>query len=778
MKRIFFVNRGWALGLAALAAFAIVACGGVSETELTAVQAEVVVLRAEVASLSAGESRASQPAGALEAAESSAASTDDIRRLESEIDRIASDIDTKTTQLQQALASGLLQPPATAQPTAPPLPAGPTFTLQLLHAADMDSAVGALENVDNFSAMLDGFRRQFPNNTLVLSSGDNYVPGPRYFAAGDDVNDALLGISGNGRGDVAFLNAMGFQASALGNHELDLGTAAFASVIGSETDDGRTYIGAMFPYLSANLDFTADENLAHLVVPDGQEAMLVGGSLARSAVVTVGGERIGIVGATTPTLASITGAGAIAVAPDDIFDVDALAAIIQGAVDELVDQGINKVILLSHMQRINIEQTLATRLEDVDLIVAGGSNTLLADETDRLRSGDAAHDTYPLTYRAADDAPVLLVNTDGDYKYLGRLVVRFDHAGRVIPDSVDPYLSGAYATDRQGGQAFTGQPIPEVSRVAESLRSVLVARDGNIIGRTDVYLDGRRATVRTQESNLGNLTADANLWLARQVDPDVQVSLKNSGGIRDAIGLVVQPPGTTDPAEVQFLPPSANPATGKLQGDVSQFDIQGALRFDNGVVIVPLTARQLVEVIEHTIAADGIGSTPSGGFPQVGGMRFSFDPEAPSGQRIRSLAVIDGSQNVSDRVVEGGELTGDPKRVIKMATLNFLANGGSGYPFPVPQPGRIDFSGESGQYNPHDADFPDSNANGVIDEPVAAADPGLSDAFALGKEQDALAEYLSHFHAEIPFNQPETTPLHDQRIQNLGIPGKTDTVFR
>ena len=588
MKSTLFVNRRWALAIVALAASAIMACGGVSEAELSAVQADVAALRGEVATLKQDVAAASQPASAPNPADSSAASTDDIRRLESEIDRIASDIDTKAAQLQQALASGLLQPPATARPPTPsPMPAGSSFTLQLLHAADMDSAVGALENVENFSAMLDGFRTQFPDNTLVLSSGDNYVPGPRYFAAADDSNDALLGIAGNGRGDIAFLNAMGFQASALGNHELDLGTAAFASVIGSETDDGRTYTGALFPYLSGNLDFTGDENLAGLVVPDGQEAMLVGGSLARSAVVTVGGQRIGVVGATTPTLASITGAGAIAVAPEDIFDVDALAAIIQGAVDELVDQGINKVILLSHMQRINIEQALSTRLENVDIIVAGGSNTLLADQTDRLRHGDTAHDTYPLTYRAADDAPVLLVNTDGDYKYLGRLVVQFDHAGRVIPDSVDPYLSGAYATDRQGGQAFAGQPIPEVSRVAEFLRSVLITRDGNIIGRTDVYLDGRRATVRTQESNLGNLTADANLWLARQVDPDVQVSLKNSGGIRDAIGVVVQPPGTTDPAEVQFLPPSANPATGKLQGDVSQFDIQGALRFDNGVVIVP-----------------------------------------------------------------------------------------------------------------------------------------------------------------------------------------------
>ena len=70
------------------------------------------------------------------------------------------------------------------------------FTLQLLHASDMDGSVGALANVENFSAILDGFRRQFPGNTLVLSSGENYVPGPRYFAAEDDANAPVLGVRG------------------------------------------------------------------------------------------------------------------------------------------------------------------------------------------------------------------------------------------------------------------------------------------------------------------------------------------------------------------------------------------------------------------------------------------------------------------------------------------------------------------------------------------------------------------------------------------------------
>ena len=266
--------------------------------------------------------------------------------------------------------------------------------------------------------------------------------------------------------------------------------------------------------------------------------------------------------------------------------------------------------------------------------------------------------------------PVILVNTDGDYRYLGRLVVDFDGEGLIITESVDPYVSGAYATDLQGAQLFAGAPIPEVSSITASLRSVLQERDGNIAGRTGVFLQGRRAHVRTQETNLGNLTADANLWIAQQVDPETMVSFKNAGGIRDQIGIVVQPPGTTSPEDARFLPPPANPVTGKGSGDVSQFDIEGALRFNNGLAIVPLTARQLVAIVEQSIGFEGVGEVPVGNFPQVGGMRFSFDPGAPPGQRIRSLALFDDSGAVADRVVEDGALAGNPERLIKVVTLS------------------------------------------------------------------------------------------------------------
>lgn len=652
----------------------------------------------------------------------------------------------------------------------------PDFTLQLLHASDMDGATGALDNVETFSAMLDAFRSEHPDNTLILSSGDNYTPGPRFYAAGDDSNNPVLGVSGDGRGDIAMLNAMGFQASALGNHELDRGTGVFASIIAPETGDSASYPGATFPYLSTNLVFTGDEDLSPLVVPDGQDASQVASSLAGSTVLTVGGERIGVVGATTPHLARITGIGGLVVQPDDGSDIDALAAIIQQSIDALIAQDIDKVILLAHMQQIAVEKDLATRLNGVDIIVAGGSNTILADDNDRLRPGDEARDTYPLRFDSPTGEPVLLVNTDADYRYLGRLVVGFDDEGVVIPASIDPSTSGAYATDDQGASESGGQPIAEVTRIAGSLRSVLRERAGNVLGSTSVYLAGRRRDVRTQETNLGSLIADANLWIARQIDPDVAVSIKNSGGIRDDIGIVVQPPGTTDPSDVTYLPPPADSSAGRREGDVSQFDVEGTLRFNNGLAIVPLTAAQFVEIVEHAVGFDGIGDVPGGRFPQVGGMRLSFDPSAPSGNRVRSLAIVDDDGAVTDRVVENGDLVGDPERTIKMVTMNFLANGGDGYPFPMPAPGRIDLPGEANQPNPPNPDFPDTNGNGVIDEPVST-DPGLANFANTGGEQDALAEYIAHFHAVTPYATPDTPPLHDQRVQNLSILGKQDTVF-
>ena len=629
-----------------------------------------------------------------------------------------------------------------------------TFTLQLLHAADQEASIDALEAAPNFSAVLNALRDEDADgdgeadyeNTVTLSSGDAYIPSP-FFAASEEA------YGGQGRGDILIQNELGFEAIAFGNHEFDFGTGTVADLISADEEDD--YSGTAFPYLSSNLDFSTDEDLAPLVVEDGQEASEIPNSIAGNTIITVNGEQIGVVGATTPNLGSLSSPGDVTINPiefdsDNPDDIAALAAEIQTSVDDLLAASdLNKVVLLAHMQDIAIEEQLSTLLTDIDIIVAGGSNNLLADDTDRLRTGDEADGVYPIVNTAADGNPIAIVNTDGSYNYVGRLVVDFDENGIIVPESIDPEISGAYATDEEGVAAVNGTPDPEVVEITDALSEVIAEQDGNIFGSTEVFLNGIREDVRTQETNLGNLTADANLAIAQETDPDVVISIKNGGGIRDSIGTVVTPPGSNNAEDVERLPTQANELAGKESGDISQLDISNSLRFNNGLSLLTVTAEELVEIIEHGVAATEEDATP-GQFPQVAGIEFSFDPSLEPGDRVQSLAIKDDGGNIVHTVVENGELAGDGSRTFRLVTLGFLADGGDDYPFPDRD--RVDLALEEEDTRTGEATFtPD------------------------GTEQDALAEYLFDRFSETPFDNEDVPPEEDNRIQNLDF--RDDTVL-
>jgi len=644
------------------------------------------------------------------------------------------------------------------------------FTLQLLHASDQEAGIPALNDAPRFSAVLNALANEDRNgdgvadyaNTIRLSSGDAYIPGLFLDSSADPSLATLLGEAGRGRADIIIQNELGFQAISFGNHEFDLGTAFINTLL---TPSGN-YPGANFPYLSSNLDFSTDANLAGLVTANGQEASTIPGRIAESTVVTINGERIGVVGATTPTLRAISSPEGVTILPA-VFggvpteaELDALAAEIQASVDELLaaNPDINKVILLSHMQQIAIEQALASRLRNVDIIMAGGSNTRLVDSNDRLRAGDTAQGTYPLFRTDADGNPVAIVNTDGNYKYVGRLVIDFNADGLIIPESYDPTVSGAYATDDQGVADLNAQNLvdPEILAITDALRTVIANRERNVFGSASVFLNGQRAGggtdgVRNQETNLGNLTADANLAIAQQVDSTVVISLKNGGGIRSSIGRIETLPGATEPSR---LPTASNELAGKPEGGISEVDVQNALAFNNGLTLVTVTAAELKALVEHGVAASTNDLTSAQGrFPQISGFSFSYDLDLPAGSRVLSLAIEDANGNDIDVVIQNGQVVGDPTRTFRMVTLNFLASGGDGYPFTtLSNPNRVDLALDA-----------------------AAPRTGTATFAADGSEQDALAEYLTANFGTTPFSQVDTTRELDQRIQNLNF--RADTVI-
>jgi 2',3'-cyclic-nucleotide 2'-phosphodiesterase/3'-nucleotidase/5'-nucleotidase len=633
------------------------------------------------------------------------------------------------------------------------------FTLQILHASDLEAGLDATSRMGNFAAIIDRLEDEYANS-LTLISGDAWIPGPFYAAEADPSLEAALeafygvnlssGAQTSGRVSLAVMNAIEVDAANFGNHEFDLGTNAVRGIIAQS----GAYPGAQFPYLSANLDFSANSDLSGLVVADGLEASDSKGKIAGTSVVTMNGERIGLVGATTQLLASISSPGTVTVIGDDVNDMDALAAILQPKIDALIAQGINKIIVQSHLQQYTLESLLGTKLSGVDIIISGGSNAIFADATDPLRAGDTAAETYPLLLTDKDGNPTLQVNTDGEYSYVGRLVVEFDDQGHIIPASVDDLVSGAYKTDDEGVAAVYGTDIADafatgskgarVDALADAVGAVISAQDGNTFGFTDVFLDGKRVEVRREETNLGSLSADANLWYAKQADATVTVSIKNGGGIRDSMGSF----GTG--AEGGELPPAANPDAGKEAGEVSQLDITNALRFNNTLSLLTLTAEELLAVLEH-----GVGNTTAtsteGRFPQIGGINFSWDISRAAGDRVLNATIVDEDGAIVDVLARDGSVVGDASREIRVVTLNFLAGGGDSYPFPALGSNRVDLI----------------NA-GVRTGAVTFADDG--------SEQDALAEFLAANHAtpETAYDTADTTPGFDTRNQQVAA--REDTV--
>ena len=246
------------------------------------------------------------------------------------------------------------------------------FKLQLLHLADGEAWLLAAVTAPYLAALVGGFESSYSNN-LILAGGDNFIPGP-FASAGTDtsVRAAINATTGSTitstiptfAADIAIHNILGVEASTVGNHEFDLGPTVFKDSFTA----GRGWTGAQFPYLSANLDFSGDADLktsfVDTVAAAGlEEAKNQKGKIVPSAIVIKNGEKIGLVGATTQVIEQISSTGGVEVKgfAGDGSEKDnmvLLASQLQPVIDDLVNQGVNKVILMAHLQQINNEKPL------------------------------------------------------------------------------------------------------------------------------------------------------------------------------------------------------------------------------------------------------------------------------------------------------------------------------------------------------------------------------------------------------------------------------------
>ena len=653
----------------------------------------------------------------------------------------------------------------------------PAFTLQLLHYYGESGLLG-IETAPIMGALIDKFDDEY-TNTLVLGEGDSYIPGPWLIGGADPSLSSVPGIGSTalGRPDIAIMNAFGTDASALGNHEFDLGSPVLSSAINAS----GAWVGAQFPLITANLTFAADSSLRGLADATlggtatnafaGQEASNIKGKIAPYTVVTQNGEKIGIVGATTYDLLIKTSPNGTVPKDDGNLSTDDLqevAAYIQAAVNSLTALGVNKIVMVDQLDTIDRNKLLAPLVSGIDVMIAGGGHERMGDATDTAvgfngHTADFIEDAYPIVTAGLDGKTTLIVTTDTEYTYLGRLVVDFDANGEIIVENLDTAINGAYAATEATLQAAYGttqtaeQIIAsstigtQVDAITDAINAVISTKDGTLWGYTNVYLEGDRAFGRTQEVNLGDITADANIYAAQQVlgSTGFIASLKNGGGIRASIGSIAED-GTK-------IAPIANPIANKPAGAISTLDIENALRFDNKLMVFDTTPQGLKNILEFAAGLSSSPSQQSGGYMQIGGVRVSYDPDNATGSKVESIALTDLEGNVTAVVYGNGVLASNAPASISMVSINFTVNGGDGYP--------IKANGENFRYL-----LTDGTLSAAIDESLDFTAAANVPANALG-EQKAFQEYLQEFHATpaTAFDGADTTAALDQRIQNLNF---------
>ncbi|MBZ0289373.1 MAG: 5'-nucleotidase C-terminal domain-containing protein, partial [Anaerolineae bacterium] len=433
-------------------------------------------------------------------------------------------------------------------------------------------------------------------NSLLLDAGDRFT-------------GTLFHAQYLGQDNAQIMNMLGYDALTLGNHEFDNGEDVLANFIDAVN----------FPVIAANV-----------MVVDGSPLV---GKVQAYIVKDFDGQQVGIIGMATPETRFLA-------RPTEnvTFDED-VVGITQAIVDELMAQGINKIILLAQLG-YGVEMNLAPQLTGVDVMIGGDSESLLSNIYGAAggRYTATVEGPYPTVVNSASGEPVLIVQAFRHNRFLGRLDVTFDANG--------------VATDWGGDAIFMSRYIPanpEMQVFVEELRQPLEALLQQVIGQSSVFLVGDRDVCRVEECNLGNLVADAI-----RANTGAQIVIMNGGGIRANI-----PAAETMPSDLHYSEPH----------DVTLGDVLTAFPFRNRVSTFDLKGSDVSAALENGLARLG-ADNGTGRFPQVSGLRFSFDASKEVGGRVQSVEVLNANGEYEPI---------DPEAMYSVASIDFLREGGDEY---------------------------------------------------------------------------------------------------
>jgi len=394
-------------------------------------------------------------------------------------------------------------------------------------------------------------------------------PNTIYVFDGDLFSPSLLSGFDKGAHTVELTNMEPFDMAVPGNHEFDFGTDVFEANVKA----------SKYPWAALNITHA-----------DGSPIAGLGGTMMKE----IAGLKVALVPVALDSSTELS-------SPGDWKFGSTVKSAVEGAKAARA-AGADLVIGVVH----------ASHAQDWELVASHAFDLILSGHDHDFRTAYDGVTAYVETSTDGDYLdPVDLAVTVGEKN--GKRTIKWEPTFRFIDTK-------------------TVAPDPATAKVVDGLKAELDKSLNVVIGKTETPLDSRRSMVRSQETAIGDLIADA---MRQSVGADVAIT--NGGGIR---------------GDKQY-------AAGT---ELTRRDILTELPFGNVTVMTQVTGQQLKEALENGVSQveDGAGR-----FPQISGMDIVVDLKQPKGSRVLSVMV-------------GGKPL-DLGAKYTVATNDYMLHGGDGY---------------------------------------------------------------------------------------------------
>lgn len=434
---------------------------------------------------------------------------------------------------------------------------------------------GELINLGKLITELNKIKKsENSETTLISTQGDMYI------GRNHKRNSAMTKL----------LNIAGVELFTLGNHEFDDGSAQLAKELGKGN----------FVTVMTNMN-----------IPDGNplNTLTKENKLFTSYILTKNGEKYGIIGAAP------IGVNLGLFDKDNqvsVYDTQKTILNLNNEVKKLEEQGVNKIILVSHLGYFGDggDLEIAKQTEGIDVILGGHTHL----EIDGIQSHDIDKTHLTNLVMSKRGEPVVIVQTNGAAHDIGNLKISFNTNGVIITDSSKNTISNSHI--RIDKNAPTDKTIQKITEKALGVNKVVA------VAKTQFVSSGT-----TEERNLENPTAnllcDAAFYASKGKNPDVV--LVHSPTVR-----------------------------GGLVGEITTYQVKySMLPFNGQMFYAELTEKDFVDLL-NTEALTSM-TTDNSQMIQVHGMRYVVDKTVKNPQNsdticVKDIVLVDKNNNVVRKI--------------------------------------------------------------------------------------------------------------------------------